>query len=226
MALRNRYMPLANPCCGIIVRMQTLPLFPLGRALFPDGVIYLNLFEVRYLNMIKACLDNGTPFGVVALTTGTEVRRPGVKETFVDAGTLAVPERIDDGSGPAGLIQVRCTGTQRFRINSVEQGLAGLWVADVTVCPPEPDTPVPVDLKDCADALSDVIAQLQRENVPAQAMPIHAPWRLDNCAWVANRWAELLPLPPTHKAVLLKTDDPVERLDMLREVLIVKGALP
>ncbi|WJJ93518.1 hypothetical protein [Neopusillimonas aromaticivorans] len=28
------------------------------------------------------------------------------------------------------------------------------------------------------------------------------------------------------KAVLLKTDDPVERLDMLREVLIVKGVLP
>lgn len=206
--------------------MTTLPLFPLGRALFPDGVIYLSIFEVRYLNMIKDCLANNTPFGVVALTTGTEVRRPGMQETFVDAGTLALAERIDAGNEPVGLVRVRCTGQQRFLLASSVQGAAGLWTGEVSVCAPEPDTRVPEDLQDCADALARVIKQLQRENIPAESAPLHAPYRLDQCAWVANRWAELLPLPPSHKAVLLKTDDPVERLDMLREVLIVKGILP
>lgn len=205
--------------------MTTLPLFPLGRALFPNGVIYLNIFEVRYLNMIKECLTHNTPFGVVALTTGTEVRRAGVKESFVDAGTLAAAERIGPGTDPVGLIRVRCTGTRRFRVNTSEQGLAGLWTADVTLCPTEPETPVPPDLEDCADALAKVIKQLQKEQIPVEAAPIHPPYQLDNCAWVANRWAELLPLPPTQKAVLLKTDDPIERLDMLREVLIVKSVL-
>lgn len=206
--------------------MTTLPLFPLSCPLFPDGVIYLNIFEVRYLDMIKRCTENETPFGVVALTSGAEIRTPVSRETFVDAGTLAVPEILQEGPQTSGLIQVRCTGTQRFIVDSVEQTRTGLWVGSVTLQAPEIKLPVPKDLQDCADALGQVITELQREGVPTPAMPISAPYQLDDCAWVANRWAELLPLPPTQKALLLKTDDPVERLEMLREVLIVKGVLP
>ena len=30
----------------------SIPLFPLGTVLFPDGVLPLQIFEVRYLDMI------------------------------------------------------------------------------------------------------------------------------------------------------------------------------
>ena len=58
------------------ISLSDLPLFPLGSVLFPGGLLPLRIFEVRYLDMIGKCHKNGTPFGVVALTQGAEVRRP------------------------------------------------------------------------------------------------------------------------------------------------------
>ncbi|MDO9023444.1 LON peptidase substrate-binding domain-containing protein, partial [Zwartia sp.] len=56
---------------------MNIPLFPLGSTLFPDGLLALKIFEVRYLDMIKACFKTGAPFGVVTLNRGGEVRIPG-----------------------------------------------------------------------------------------------------------------------------------------------------
>ena len=38
------------------------------------------------------------------------------------------------------------------------------------------------------------------------------PYRLDECGWVANRWAELLTLSVEQKVDLLAERDPVKRL--------------
>jgi Lon protease-like protein len=57
------------------LQLQSLPLFPLGTVLYPDSRLPLRIFEVRYLDMIGKCHKNGTPFGVVALTEGSEVRQ-------------------------------------------------------------------------------------------------------------------------------------------------------
>jgi Lon protease-like protein len=45
------------------------------------------------------------------------------------------------------------------------------------------------------------------------------PYRLDECGWVADRWAELLPLPPAEKAMLLAQDDEVQRLRQISDWL-------
>ena len=57
--------------------LPALPLFPLSTVLFPQGTLNLRIFEVRYLDMIRKCERAGAPFGVVALKSGTEVRRAG-----------------------------------------------------------------------------------------------------------------------------------------------------
>ena len=36
---------------------MTLPIFPLNNCLFPDGILSLNIFEIRYLKMIKKVSD-------------------------------------------------------------------------------------------------------------------------------------------------------------------------
>jgi Lon protease-like protein len=43
-------------------------------------------------------------------------------------------------------------------------------------------------------------------------LPLLAPFRLDECGWVANRWTELLPLPSAYKQALLQESDPLTRL--------------
>jgi Lon protease-like protein len=203
--------------------MSTIALFPLGRALFPGGVLHLRIFEVRYLEMIRQCIDANTEFGIVALTSGSEVRLPMAQETFVQAGTLA---RIDKSQTVMpGLMQIQCSGTHRFKLGKPAQQPNGLWKADITLLPAEQFVAISNELKLCADALGQVIADLQRDGVPPEAMPISPPYRLDDTAWVANRWAELLPLPPTQKSLLLTENDPVQRLDLLREVLLVKGLI-
>ena len=62
--------------------LQSLPLFPLNTVLYPGGSLQLQIFEVRYLDMVQRCQREGTPFGVVTLRQGHEVQRaPGAGPT-------------------------------------------------------------------------------------------------------------------------------------------------
>jgi Lon protease-like protein len=205
--------------------LTALPLFPLGTVLYPGGLLPLQIFEVRYLDMIGKCHRNGTPFGVVSLTQGTEVRLPNAEpsgdgfanEAFHSVGTMAT---ITDYAVPQpGLIVVRCTGAQRFKINRSEKLKHGLWVADATLLPDDLAVPVPEDLQPAADALKKLILSLQKRNVPAEQMPILTPYQLDDCGWVANRWCELLPIPVALKQQFMALDNPLLRLELVNDIL-------
>jgi len=203
--------------------LQSLPLFPLSAVLFPDGLLSLRVFEVRYLDMVAKCRKAGAPFGVVSLTQGEEVRRPGVQEAFSQVGTLAA---IHDFEQPQpGLMLLRATGAQRFRITSSDQLKHGLWVADVERLPADLAVPVPPDLKPAADALQRLIQSLQLKSGNPGTMPLLPPWKLDDCGWVANRWCELLPLPVGLKQRLMELDNPLVRLELVSDVLTRTGIM-
>lgn len=203
-----------------VLTLQSLPLFPLGTVLFPGGVLPLRIFEVRYLDMIGRCHKAGAPFGVVCLTQGAEVIRPGATEAFADVGTLAT---ISEFEAPRpGLMAVRASGAQRFRITSRDRLKHGLWVADVERLPHDMAVAIPGDLKDTAVALGKLIASLQNKAGPGQ-MPLQGPWQLDDCGWVANRWCELLPLPAQLKQRLMELDNPLVRLELVSDVLTRTG---
>ncbi len=206
--------------------LTSLPLFPLGTVLYPGGLLPLRIFEVRYLDMIGKCHKTGAPFGVVSLTEGSEVRRPGhaepsgdgfSHEAFSSVGTLAT---ITEFAAPqAGLMVIRCIGTQRFTISSSEKMKHGLWIANVTRQNDDIAVKIPEDLQDTADALGKLIQTLQSRGVPAGQMPVLAPYRLDDCGWVANRWCELLPIPLELKQRLMELDNPLLRLELVGDIL-------
>ena len=56
---------------------HSIPLFPLSTGLFPEGMLQLQIFEVRYLDLIKRCHQQQQPFGVVSIKHGKEVQVPG-----------------------------------------------------------------------------------------------------------------------------------------------------
>ena len=204
-----------------VLTLQSLPLFPLGAVLFPGGVLQLRVFEVRYLDMVARCHKAGAPFGVVLLTEGNEVRQPGRKEAFSAVGTLATIGSLDNPR--PGLMMVRATGAQRFRITASNQLKHGLWIADVERLAPDLAVPVPEDLKFTATALGKLIQSLQeRANAPGE-LPLQAPWRLDDCGWVANRWCELLPLSVQLKQQMMELDNPLVRLELISDVLARTG---
>ena len=201
--------------------LQSLPLFPLGAVLFPGGVLQLRVFEVRYLDMIARCHKAGAPFGVVLLTQGSEVRQPGRKEAFSKVGTLATISEVEHPR--AGLMMIRASGAQRFRITASDQLKHGLWIADVERLPADMAVPVPDDLKITATALGKLIHSLQQKADPPGQVPLQRPWRLDDCGWVANRWCELLPLPVPLKQRLMELDNPLVRLELVGDVLARTG---
>ncbi|MFC5521414.1 LON peptidase substrate-binding domain-containing protein [Polaromonas jejuensis] len=208
------------------LKLVSLPLFPLGTVLFPGGLLPLRIFEVRYLDMIGKCHKAGAPFGVISLTEGSEVRRPSdtgpsgdgfAHEAFSTVGTLAT---ITEFSVPqAGLMMIRCVGTQRFEISRHEKLKHGLWIADVTQLEGDQHVKIPNDLQKTANALGKLIKNLQERDVPAAQMPLRPPYQLDDCGWVANRWCELLPMPMELKQRLMELDNPLLRLELVSDIL-------
>lgn len=210
--------------------LDALPLFPLGSVLFPGGLLPLRIFEVRYLDMVGKCHRHGAPFGVVALTRGSEVQHAppdGPRgdafgdEGFHAVGTLA---RITSLSRPQpGLMEIRCEGMQRFTVTRQEKLKHGLWVGDVQQMPDDLPTAVPSDLEPIARALEDVIAQLQERGVPRDELPIREPFSLQDSGWVANRWCELLGLPVELQQRLMMLDNPLVRLELIGDILHRQG---
>lgn len=199
-----------------------LPLFPLDTVLFPQGLLPLRIFEVRYLDMIKRCHRSSTPFGVVSLTQGSQVQQPGGHdERFNRIGTLA---RIIELSSPqAGLLVIRCQGEQRFAVQRSEKLRHGLWVADAELLPADPPVAVPPDLQNSARMLRRLLQQLQDKQVPSEQMPLLPPYQFEDCSWVANRWCELLPLPVETKQQLMTLDNPLVRLEVVGDLLERSG---
>jgi Lon protease-like protein len=203
--------------------------------LFPEGLLPLRIFEVRYLDMIGKCHKNGAPFGVVALTEGSEVRQVNVHagsatqpggdafahEAFNDIGTLAT---ITSLSRPqAGLIMVQCLGTQRFRITRREKLKHGLWIADVDLLAPDTPVTIPPDLQATATGLGHILRSLQNQGMHQDQLPFSSPYRMDDCGWVANRWCELLQFPIELKQQLMALDNPLVRLELVRDILEKTG---
>lgn len=210
-----------------MLSLQQLPLFPLQTVLFPGGWMPLRIFEVRYLDMIQRCHKAGAPFGVVCLREGSEVRRPATPaqgsasfapEVFEPVGTLAHIERV--ARPQPGLLLIHCRGQQRFRIRHSQQLPHGLWVGDVQLDDAEPVVPVPDDLISTRNALQRLLNNLlEREPEATDNLPLQPPYRWDDCGWVANRWAELLPTPTTLKHQLMALDNPLVRLELVSDLL-------
>ena len=197
-----------------------LPLFPLQTVLFPDGLLSLKVFEARYLDLVASCVRESTSFGVVALKQGSEARRGSDASTvFESVGTLA--ELIEVDSAQAGILHVRCRGTQRFEAKSSRQESDGLWLARASTLPIDDPGAPPEAMVDTVKGLANAIATLKAQN----QVPFLQPYRFDKAGWVANRWCEILPIPLAAKQRLLELDEPLMRLQLVDEFLRGKGVV-
>ncbi|KAF1020053.1 MAG: Lon protease 2 [Paracidovorax wautersii] len=211
---------------------RPLPLFPLGTVLFPQGMLPLRIFELRYLEMIGQCLRTGEPFGIVLLSHGHEVRQPGQPEVLSDVGTCATV--VAHQRPQPGLIHIECQGQQRFRLLDRHQEKNGLWVGNAQLLPPDdPVWTVPDDLTPAARLLSQLMSEAMDKASAGDAAGLAAqPSRLyqgtphfDQSGWVADRWCEILPLPLHQKQQLLEVESPVLRLELVADLLRQNGLI-
>ena len=174
--------------------------------LFPGGRLPLRIFEQRYMEMAKSCIQSQSSFGVCLIREGAEVGAPAVPN---DVGTLA---KIATWDMPQlGLLHITARGERRFRIVERRVQRDGLARASVQVLDDETDAAVPQGSLRCVKLLERVI-----ERHPEL---LERPHRLDSCAWVSARLAEVLPLPLETKQSLLELDDARARLERLNSLL-------
>lgn len=190
--------------------MMEIPLFLLGTVLHSGGRLELRVFETRYMDMVKTCLRTETPFGVCLLERGEEVAvLQGEAPVPYRVGTLA---RIADWEMPQlGILNLVVHGGERFRIFEHRTQPDGLVRAAVELLPDPPVTPIPGDYARLVPMLRALIEALEDPPPP--------PHRFFDAAWVADRWAELLPLPLAARQQILELDDGVARLDAIYRFL-------
>lgn len=187
-----------------------IPLFLLNTVLHSGGRMELRVFEPRYMDMVKDCLRANAPFGVCLIKTGGEVAVPDSGAAVPrDVGTLAT---IADWDMPQlGILNIVAHGGQRFRILESRTLENQLVRAAVELLPDPPVKPIPGDYARLVPMLRALLEAL--EDPPPQ------PYRFFDAAWVADRWAEMLPLPMDRRQEILELDDGVGRLEAIYRFL-------
>lgn len=113
--------------------MPRLPLFPLNTVVFPGGRLPLRIFEPRYKQLLKDCLESDRTMGIVLIKSGLEVGGPA------EPYSIGTQCRIDElGAPAAGAIPLTLVGERRFRISSLDRSLPYL-VGEVAMLRDEDD---------------------------------------------------------------------------------------
>jgi Lon protease-like protein len=121
-----------------------LPLFPLSLVLFPGQSIPLHIFEERYKAMLKRCLSEQIPFGIVLIKDGGRFGRGTPHSIGTTARIIAVNE-IESGMCPyrdqaphrGNCYNIMVRGEERFRVTSLDRREAEYLVGDVEMYPDE-----------------------------------------------------------------------------------------
>lgn len=185
-----------------------IPIFPLHTVLFPDGYLKLRIFEQRYIDMVRECSLKACDFGVCLINNQEDSNRPA---NHMRVGTTA--EICDFSTLGDGLLGITAHGRQKFIISKTRMRDNGLLMAEVKIL----DQTALIDVPEEYSVLSMITARFMEQM--SSNYPSFQPQHLQDANWIGYRLAELLPLDINEKQVLLQLSDPLERLQMLVEVL-------
>jgi Lon protease-like protein len=197
--------------------MPSLPLFPLGGTLLPGMRMPLQVFEERYVALLRHLIDSEGEelgFGVVAIRHGYEVG-DRTNELYA-VGCLAVLDRVMQVN--PRLFLVLTHGTRRFRLEAVDESAGTPWMtAEVTWLEERPgdESQIPV----LADAVRELV-QIHGVTVELEMM---AP--PDDPALLAYWAAESLDLDRDDRQRLLEVSETSARLGLVRRMAQRESAL-
>jgi Lon protease-like protein len=186
--------------------MATLPLFPLGTVLLPGAQLPLQIFEPRYVALLRDLLagqDERSPlFGVVAIREGYEVGDDGVRALH-PVGCAALLTQAAALEGERFLVV--SVGTDRFRLDGIDDAADTPYATgDVTWL----DEPEGDDLRVTA------LAERVREELVAFAALLEQddPELPDDNRLLSYAVPQVVPLDVPDRQALLESTDTESRL--------------
>lgn len=199
--------------------MPVMAMFPLGSVLLPGGLLPLHVFEPRFRDMIRDCLrvDGEPEFGQVLIAHGWETGGGDDRSMVGTAAQMLQVEALDEDR--YALIAV---GTRRFRVNA--------WlpddpypIADVDDWPDEDPDPPGLALAVVAShsrvLAARALATQLGETETDGSFPDGDHEISDDPLVATYHLAALAPIGPADRYRLLCAPGPMQRLDVLDEVL-------
>jgi Lon protease-like protein len=179
--------------------VSELPLFPLAGVLLPFGRIPLQIFEQRYLDLVRDSMKSSSPFGVVWIRQGAEVAQRGkASPELGDYGTCA--RIVDWDQLSNGLLGITIEGGERFDLHETHTRTSGLVVGQVELREPTTAQKMSEDWL----TLTDVLRSLET-HPHVERMNLRVDY---NDAWqVGYTLVQLLPLDESLKYELLGIEE-------------------
>lgn len=185
---------------------QTIALFPLSQIVLPQGRMQLRVFEPRYQRLVREAQQR--PFASALLNP--YVHQQHQSRIFPLVTLVRI---IDFCQLPDGLLGITIEGVERHRIVKRWQEADQLHVAQTEALP---EWSV-LEVSAAASPLVSALQQVYQQNPQLAALYPSPDWQ--NASWLAQRWLEVLTMPPQLKFELLSAEHPGPTLEMLQEWL-------
>ena len=193
--------------------MSELSLFPLSATLLPHGRMPLQIFEQRYLELVKTCMRRAEGFGIIRIEQGAEVAASPTLPTLAPMGTVA--RIVDWDQLDNGLLGITVEGGERFRPLNLWREDSGLVRAEVDMLPP-------LESAVMIEAWEPIRTVLRGLEAHPHVQRIGLPADFGDAWQVGFTLVQLLPLEEPLKVELLGLDS-IEEL--MRELDILLNAL-
>lgn len=190
------------------------PMFPLGTVVLPGTALPLQIFEPRYVALLRHCMENEPIFGVVLIERGSEVGGGDVRTAIGSMVRIAQAQEVAPGR-----FAVLSIATTRIRVER--------WLPDdpYPLAEVEPwDDPQPgpaiTELRQANDRRLTTVLALAAELGEARRLPGgELPEFADDPVVAGYQAASLAPLGPLDRQRLLAAPTPDEREALLGELL-------
>ena len=190
------------------MKKNSFPIFPIGIVALPGTIQNLQIFEPRYLNMVKDCMENNHGFVI------TFQKKLTNKNDYDISKQGAFVEIIDFNNLPNGLLGITVKAINKVIIKNIIQLEDGLNVAETyPIVDPEVDDQA---LLAEFPEISNILSQLMKHPRIAD-MPINIDF--NSADSVAYNLAGLIPIPWTYKQSLLEAFDASQRLSILSKYI-------
>lgn len=188
----------------------TLRLFLLHSVLFPRQELQLVVFEPRYHELVRACLESGEPFGVALIREGPEVGGPAVPYSVGTTAHIQHARPLPDGR-----VALEVRGGVRFRILATHDDRPYVW-ADVEYPDDIEDTALlAIEVERIRAAYREVV-RLRQAGAGEYERNIEAP---SDPGALADAIGALKLGSSAQRQRILESDDPCTRLMRAGELL-------
>jgi hypothetical protein len=194
-----------------------LPLFPLPLVVFPSCCLPLQIFEARYLDLVKHCMKDDSEFGVVTQRkTRPDDNNGDQSQAILPVGTRV---KITDFHAQAnGLLGIQCTAGERFSVCTAHTASNGLVMADVTAIDAEPIEALDSNMHELVAVLESLTSHAFARSL-GYAEHFDARPYLANASYLSFHLSYLLPFSIRKKYHLLDCNTAIERLVLIQQWL-------